>query len=51
MAPVDVDHAIVETLIGLAWLPRNRSEDRAEIGRAIGRMLAEMAGAVARKKA
>jgi hypothetical protein len=41
VAPVEVDHAMLELLIRLGWLQRDMSEDRHSVARAIERMLHE----------
>jgi hypothetical protein len=43
VAPVVVDHEITELLIGTRWLPRDLSEDRQEIGKAITALLRDAA--------
>jgi hypothetical protein len=43
VAPVVVSDPETEMLIDLGWLERAKSEDRREVGAAIGRMLAEVA--------
>ena len=50
VAPVEVSPAVVETLIDLAWLPENASEDRKAIGLAVSEMLAELASAQQQKQ-
>jgi hypothetical protein len=43
IVPVTVTHGIIELLLDLHWLTEGVSEDRAEIGSAIARMLGDAA--------
>jgi hypothetical protein len=41
IAPVTINHPIIDMLIDFGWLAIEVSEDRTEIGAAIGRFLAD----------
>lgn len=43
VAPVAVTHTIIDLLIGLGWIEAEASESRQELGRAINRVLSEVA--------
>jgi hypothetical protein len=43
VAPTPVGLEVIEALIALGWLKANESDDRGEIGEAIGSVLTDMA--------
>jgi hypothetical protein len=43
VAPVEYSGAIIDLLVDLGWLDLAQSEDRAQIGAAISRMIADAA--------
>jgi len=43
VAPVPVTPAVIDVLLDLGWLAEHESEDRGDIGQAIGAMLADLA--------